>query len=108
MLVIIVLFYIIVKRELRAIWGRGFPAFSGNGYKNWESEFFHLPNFLFAKSKEPENPVPKWFLHSLPYSCYTITKHISYESKVHITIYFLITFQKSMLLYQSHIKAGGE
>jgi len=27
MLVIIVLFYIIVKRELRAIWGRGFPAF---------------------------------------------------------------------------------
>ena len=46
----------------RAIWGRGFPAFSGNGYKNWESEFFHLPNFLFAKSKEPENPVPKWLL----------------------------------------------
>ena len=27
---------------------------------------------------------PKWFLHSLPHSCYTITKHISYESKVTI------------------------
>ena len=91
MLIIIGLFYIIVKRELGAIWDGVFRLFA-----------------LQKSRKAPSLNGTKWFLHSLPYSCYTITKHISYESKVCITIYFLITFQKSMLLYQSHIKAGGE
>ena len=33
-----------------------------------------------------------------------MTKHISKKSKVYITINILITFQKSMLLYQSIVK----
>mgnify|MGYP004664201849 CR=1 FL=1 len=57
MLIIIVLFYIIVKRELGAIWGRGFPAFSVYMNKKiGKVNFFTFPIFYSRSPKSRKTP----------------------------------------------------
>ena len=45
------------KSLTKCYWDGVFRLFSGNGYKNWESEFFHLPNF-FREVQRARKPRP--------------------------------------------------